>query len=63
GSRFLLSLELLLSPQLYACLKLINRALQHKESACLNRHAQLCGYSDCVAACSNFIPSNMPTRY
>lgn len=36
-------------------------ALQHKESACLSgRHAQLCGYADSVAACSNFVPSNMP---
>lgn len=37
-------------------------ALRHKESACLSgRHAQLCGYADSVAACSNFVPSNMPT--
>lgn len=36
-------------------------ALRHKESACLScRHAQLCGYADFVAACSNFVPSNMP---
>lgn len=36
-------------------------ALRHKESACLSgRHAQLCGYADSVAACSNFVPSNMP---
>lgn len=36
-------------------------ALRHKESACLSgRHAQLCGYADFVAACSNVVPSNMP---
>lgn len=36
-------------------------ALRHKESACLSaRHAQLCGYADFVAACSNLMPSNMP---
>lgn len=36
-------------------------ALRHKESACLSgRHAQLCGYANSVAACSNVVPSNMP---
>uniref|UniRef100_A0A8C0FQH9 Uncharacterized protein n=1 Tax=Bubo bubo TaxID=30461 RepID=A0A8C0FQH9_BUBBB len=38
-------------------------ALHHKESACLTtRHAQLCGYTDLVAARSNFIPSDRPTH-
>lgn len=37
----------------------VTGAQQHKESACRGRHAQLCGYSDSVAARSNFIPSIM----